>query len=239
MSSFVTGVYGSLGCGKSLYCVSFIANALKFNPKETYITTNIALNYRALSTWCGYDVRPFCNYVNLIDCDFNFTEGTLRGRVGSRRSVIVFDELAEFFNQWSASSPRVRSLLSWLRHSSKKGQEVFLITQEPSFINKDLRLLCFQWVRCMGYRFIPPPFCYLFFWLPYVYSRRYDNKGNGIFYSGKFTSFRLYGQFYDTSQTISTVIQSELPDFKDDFKRSYFWVWAFEIVFWLVLFAIV
>lgn len=238
-STFVSGVFGSLGCGKSLFCVYTMAYALKYNPKKSYITTNIKLNLVALSQWCGYDVTPYYNFVDLATCDFTFKEGTLRGRKGSVRSVIVFDEIAEFFNQWSSSSPRVKSFLSWLRHSSKKGQEVFIITQEPSFVNKDIRLLCFQWVKCCGYRFIPSPFCYLFWWLPYVYIRRFDNKGNPLLYSGRFVSWKLYGQFYDTAQTISAFVHEAPLNLEKPFKKTYtlflvlyFLVWA--LIWWFV-----
>lgn len=195
----VYGIYGNLGGGKSLTAVDL---SIYFLGLGWTVTSNIYMFN--LPKKCKNGKYTFVQ-------DFENTDfwelpcGAPRGSPDSFRSVIVIDEVAEFFDQYSSGSQSAKRFLSWLRHSSKRGQFVFLIVQKPEFINKSLRLLIQKWVVCddMYQTRIPVlkvrlPFCSQF-----VARRIFDKYGNLLSRGFNFANKNVIGRFYDTAQSIA------------------------------------
>lgn len=148
------------------------------------------------------------------DVDFwSLPCGAPRGSDNPYRSVIVVDECAEFFDQYSSNSPYLKQFLSWLRHSSKRGQFVFLIVQKPEFISKSLRLLINKWIVCDDMEQFRLPYFKIRipFTRGYVARRIFDRYGNLLSRGFNFASKSDIGRFYDTSQSIA--LQGRQNDF--------------------------
>lgn len=190
----VYGIYGHLGGGKSLTAVEIALWALSLGWS---VTSNI--NIRTSS-----DRFHFIEEFNGIDF-WSLPCGAHRGSPDSFRSVIIIDECAEFFDQFSSSSPVLKQFLSWLRHSSKRGQFVFLIVQKPEFIAKSLRLLINRWIVCDDMeQFRLPVFkCRIPFTFGFVARRVFDRYGNLLSNGFNFASKIKIGRFYDTAQSIA------------------------------------
>lgn len=190
----VYGIYGHLGGGKSLTAVEL---AIYYLSIGWHVTSNILIrtqskNYTYLEEFEG--------------CDFwGLPCGAPRGSADSFRSVIIIDECAEFFDQFSSSSPVLKAFLSWLRHSSKRGQFVFLIVQKPEFISKSLRLLINKWIVCDDMEQFRLPFfkVRIPFTRNFVARRIFDRYGNLLSRGFNFADKKRVGRFYDTSQSIA------------------------------------
>lgn len=225
----VYGIYGNLGGGKTLTAVDIAVNV--FLRRGFKVVSNVQLvNLRKewLSLYTFVDDFSVCDWWGL-PC------GAPRGSSDPERVAIVIDECAEFFDQWSGNSLAVKNALSWLRHSSKRGQFVFCIVQKPEFVNKSLRLLINKWILCddMEQLRFPALHCRLPFCSGYVNRRIFDRWGNLISPWFNFASKREIGRFYDTSQSIAVKgRQSDFVSkgFVDDSVS--FWV-LLAWVFWL------
>lgn len=195
----VYGIYGHLGGGKTLTAVEI---AIFFLRQGFTVCSNIALrNIDGLPGRFDY-VEDFA-----MQDFWKLPCGAPRGSPSRFRTAIVVDECAEFFDQYSSNSPFVKNFLSWLRHSSKRGQFVFLIVQQPEFIAKSLRLLVNKWIVCtdMAQFRLPViratvPGCSGFVW-----RRLFDRYGNLISRGFNFADKRKIGRFYDTSQSIAVL----------------------------------
>ena len=222
--SNVYGVYGHLGGGKTLTAVSIMIEALKLGHG---VTTNIALKLPD---------KLQARY-NFID-DFSKTDfgslswGAPRGSPSKYRHLICIDEAAEFLDQYSSSSKFTQDFLSWLRHSSKRGQIVLLVIQRPEFLVKSARLLVNRWILCDDMSQFRTPFLKIrTFWLS-AYCRRIliDRLGNVISRGMNLIKKAEYGKYYDTSQIIGhfSANPGELPDMpKSDYS---FLIWFFAFV---------
>ena len=120
----VYGIYGHLGGGKTLTAVEISLWALSLGWT---VTSNVELFHVE-------HLKGKYNFIRDIgDIDFwQLPCGAPRGSSDSFRSVIILDECAEFFDQYSGNAPIVKNFLSWLRHSSKRGQFVFLMCSSPN-----------------------------------------------------------------------------------------------------------
>lgn len=198
----VYGIYGHLGGGKSLTAVEL---SLYFLRLGWSVTSNILIRSQS----------PKYRFIeDFQDVDFwSLPCGAPRGSDDPYRSVIVVDECAEFFDQYSGNSPYLKSFLSWLRHSSKRGQFVLLIVQKPEFISKSLRLLINKWIVCDDMEQFRLPYfkCRIPFTKGYVARRIFDRYGNLLSRGFNFASKSDIGRFYDTSQSIA--IQGRQNDF--------------------------
>lgn len=238
-SSMVWAITGTLGSGKSLCAVaSMVADAL--SSRHCVVVTNIKLNEKAVSDYCGYDVSPYVKYIDLMAPDFEPTSlpsGTPRGYRGRDRVrvLIVLDECAEFFDQYSSARDlRIQKFLSWLRHSSKRSQDVYLIVQSKEFINKSLRLLCARFVVCTNLSNIRFPILHFRF-LPNITSVVfYDKYGNRGGLPAVFLRQARWGRFYDTAQQISSYSGFSAPVVAT-IPKSYS-LGVRHLVFWLLLF---
>lgn len=193
----VYGIYGHLGGGKSLTAVELSVFFLRLgwtvvSNIQLYHIDGLAGSFRYVDDFTNIDFWS-------LPC------GAPRGSDDTFRSVIVIDECAEFFDQFSSTSPVLRSFLSWLRHSSKRGQFVFLIVQQPEFIAKSLRLLVNKWIVCVDMQQFRLPFFRLR--IPatsnFVWRRLFDRYGNLISRGFNFGDKLLIGRYYDTSQSIA------------------------------------
>lgn len=193
----VYGIYGHLGGGKTLTAVEISLWALSqgwsvVSNVELFHVEHLKGNYKYIS--------------DIADVDFwQLPCGAPRGSNDKYRSVIVLDECAEFFDQYSGNASQVKNFLSWLRHSSKRGQFVFLIVQQPEFINKSLRLLVNKWIVCQDMEQFYLPF--LHFRIPFtrdlVWRRMFDKYGNLISRGWNFSDKRIIGRYYNTAQSIA------------------------------------
>lgn len=201
-SANVYGIYGHLGGGKSLTAVELSLNFLRLGWS---VTSNILIRSKS----------PKYRFIeDFQDVDFwSLPCGAPRGSDDPYRSVIVVDECAEFFDQYSSNSPYLKSFLSWLRHSSKRGQFVFLIVQKPEFISKSLRLLINKWIVCDDMEQFRLPYfkCRIPFTKGFVARRIFDRYGNLLSRGFNFASKSDIGRFYDTSQSIA--LQGRQNDF--------------------------
>lgn len=198
----VYGIYGNLGGGKTLTAVDLMISSLSYG---WHVISNIRLADNFLPKCCSRGKYTYIDDFNGVDW-WSLPTGAPRGSADPFRVVIVIDECAEFFDQYSSASPVLKSFLSWLRHSSKRGQFVFTIVQKPEFLAKSLRLLINKWIVCndmyqmrVPWIRIRPPFCG-----DYVMRRVFDKFGNPLSHGFNIASKSFFGRYYDTSQSIAT-----------------------------------
>lgn len=216
-SAMVWGITGPLGSGKSLVAVANIYKQFKIG--SCFVCSNIQLNIPLISKELGVDISPFYMFIDLFKDDFDFTklpQGSLRGRTQKKRVLVVLDEIAEFFDQYqSAKSRLLNNFLSWLRHSSKQGQDVLIICQNPQFVQKSLRLLIHRWVFCANLSQYKLPIVQ-FPLLPNFSVTKITDKygssvrgGTWIYYQPK------WGRYYDTAQIISKTLDGDHVQFRE------------------------
>ena len=189
----VYGIYGHLGGGKTMTAVEISLFALR---EGWPVTSNVLLRNIPDSQKSNYH---FIEDFQKVDF-WTLPCGAPRGSPDPLRSIIVIDECAEFFDQYSSSSSLVKNFSSWLRHSSKRGQIVLLIVQQPEFIAKSLRLLINKWIVCVDMeQFHLPVFKFrLPFSSGYVWRRVIDRYGNLISRGFNFGDKAAIGFFSDT-----------------------------------------
>lgn len=214
----IWGITGNLGGGKTLSAVEMAVRAM---ASGYYVVTNIDLHMDAVCRDVGSRARALYRRVDLSapDCrPDEWPSGDPRGTVGGRRVLVIIDEVAEWFDQYSATSPQVRSFLSWLRHSSKRSQDVVLVVQRKEFLAKALRILVARWiwVEDLAVWRIPRlkmrvPFCGGLV-MRYVS----DRLGNAI-QPLEFSRKSRWGQYYSTAQLLagSMAMPYELPPVTD------------------------
>lgn len=245
-------VYGNLGGGKTLTSVAVAVNAMQ---QGYFICTNIRLNVDLVRSVCPFvdrfymciDVRKEEYDVEgrlISSSDFNpFTipSGSPRGSGGNKRVLVILDECAEWFDQYTRGTDAViRRVMSWLRHSSKRGQDVLFIVQRLEYLQKSFRILCSRFIRVEDLRTfripkirIPLPFMGNF-----VFAQVLDKAGN-VISPPSLISKTYYGRFYDTAQDLSSHGNSyeyELPttDFKPPFLLLLFWLVSLFSLFFVL-----
>lgn len=215
----IYGIYGSLGGGKTLTAVDI---ALGFIKKFNFVVTNIRLknlNDRQLKYY------QFVDDISKVDW-FKIPVGSPRGSGGSKRVAVILDELPELLDQYQSGKQYwIAVLLSWLRMSSKNGQFVFVITQDPSFILKPVRLLCSYWIKCedMGL-FRLPLFKFRIPFLGDFISRRiYDRDKKPVQgFSLDVARKSVIGKYYNTAQGLSLHSGSNISnEYIDPFSRFF------------------
>ena len=141
------GITGNLGGGKSLTAVWFAVRAIQ---QGYFVCSNITLKETALKRFIGDYALNLYQHISFDDPNFDPFKlpcGSPRGRGGDKRVLVILDECAEWIDQYSsAKDPRISRFWSWLRHSSKRSQDVFIIVQRPDYLNKVVRILISRWV---------------------------------------------------------------------------------------------
>lgn len=213
----VIGIYGNLGGGKTLSAVDI---ALHFINSFNLVVSNIQLKNLSDRQKSYYQYYPD---ISKIDW-FALPVGSLRGSGGNKRVAIILDELPELLNQYTSGKDYwVQVFLSWLRMTSKNGQFVFVITQDPSFIMKPVRILCAYWLRCedMAEFRIPVLRLKLPFVKDFVARRLFNRDGKQVQASLNYARKSVIGKFYDTSQGLSLHTSSTIPDgFKNQYEKQ-------------------
>lgn len=193
----VVGIYGSLGGGKTLTAVDV---SLSFIRSFSLVVTNIRLKGLTARQAAYYQ---FIDDISTVDWH-SLPRGSDRGSGGRKRVAVVLDELPEILDQYTSGRDYwVQSFLSWLRMTSKRGQYVFIISQDPSFILKPVRLLCAYWVRCEDMAEFRLPFFRLKlpFFRDYISRRVYNRDGKCVNTSVARKS--VVGRHFDTAQGLS------------------------------------
>lgn len=233
----VYGIYGHLGGGKTLTSVDIMLSVLPYENNRVY--TNIKLRNLPVDwqkrVYYFDDLRGVNGWS--IPC------GSPRGSGGNNRVFVMIDEVAEFFDQYSNGSTITRQFLSWVRHSSKRGQWVFLIVQHPNFISADLRRLINWWIRCDDMDNFRVPV--LRFKLPFfggtvkrvVIDRNFQVVSRGLNLCDKYK----VGYYYDTSQSIATLGRNANGFETSNFFpfRGYWFVVLLSLAWLFVLFYFV
>lgn len=225
----VYGIYGSLGGGKSLTAVDIM---LDFLNRGMPVYSNIQLfNLSSKKSRLFHYFNP--EETNVMTLEY----GAPRGSREKKRVCVVIDECAEFLDQFSSAASFTRDFCSWLRHTSKNGQFIFLIVQQPEFLAKSVRLLVNKWICCtdMG-QFVMPiirlrvPFCSGFVWRR-VFDRHFNLISRGI----DFASKSVFGQYYDTSQLIASKLHKNSSYKHDKLSEFALLIPLFWLLFWLLL----
>lgn len=144
----VWGITGNLGGGKSLSAVCLAAYAI---ARGYYVVSNITLKIDVLAEEYGPYVRRLYQHFSFNDAGFDpfkLPTGSPRGTPGGKRVLVIMDECAEWIDQYTSvqRDDRIRRFMSWLRHSSKRSQDVILVVQRLDYLNKNIRLLISKWL---------------------------------------------------------------------------------------------
>lgn len=206
-NALVWGVVGNLGGGKSLSAVNL---AVRSMLNGYFVCSNITINTDeiARSFDCPW-VKKLYLHISLDDPSFDPFKlpcGSPRGSSGGKRVIIVLDEVAEWFDQYTNASrdPRIQRVWSWLRHSSKRSQDVVIVCQRQEYINKVVRTLIARWIwvdDLAVYR-IPKLKCKLPFCSGLVMQNVFDRMGQKIG-SASFIRKSKWGRFYDTAECLN------------------------------------
>lgn len=245
----VWGICGNLGGGKTLTAVSMAYEAIR---SGYFVVSNVTLNLDVLRSeipWCDklYQhiiVRndEYDDQGNLVKSeDFNpFTipSGSPRGTQGGKRVLVILDECAEWFDQYSSlKSKSISRVMSWLRHSSKRSQDVVFIVQRREYLNKSFRILVSRWVSVDDLAIWRIP--YLKMKLPFMggfcMANIFDKTLSRI-RPTVFISKSRFGRYYSTSECLSTFgcasVEYEVPRRDFGFPFLYFVCW---VASWLSL----
>lgn len=202
----VWGITGNLGGGKSLSAVYLAVNAMR---DGYFICSNITLNMDYICRTYGRHLEHLYKHISLDDPGFDPFKlpcGSPRGSGGGKRVLVILDECAEWVDQYSsAKDPRISRLWSWIRHSSKRSQDVVLVVQRLEYLNKVLRLLISKWVVVDDLKIWRIPI--LRMRLPLmggmVMQRVFDRLGNMIV-SPRFISKSTWGACYNTAECLNS-----------------------------------
>lgn len=203
-SCLVWGIVGNLGGGKTLTAVRFAVEGM---IDGFFVVSNITLDMDKICACFGEHLRGLYLHVDLSKDDpFTFPCGDPRGSGGKRRVLVVLDECAEYFDQYSNTKKDVTRFMSWLRHSSKRSQDVFFVCQRQEYMARNVRTLIARWVwvdDLAVYRWpllrIKTPFCGHLV-MRNVFDRQGDRVDRPTFIIKKY-----WGQFYNTAECISVV----------------------------------
>lgn len=202
----VWAITGNLGGGKSLSAVAMAVSAMS---KGYFVCSNITLNTDVIAASFGRAAADRYMHIDLDDPKFDPFKlpcGSPRGSGGGKRVLVIFDECAEWVDQYTnAKEPRIARLWSWLRHSSKRSQDVLLIVQRMEYLNKVLRLLIARWVIVddMAVWRMPVVRLRIPFMSGIVMQRIFDRSGR-LLYSPSYVQKSFWGRFYNTAECLNS-----------------------------------
>lgn len=235
----VWGIVGNLGGGKTLTAVEIACSAMQ---SGYFVVTNIHLNMDAVCRDFGSHCEKLYMCIDLETASPDlFPSGSPRGSGGNKRVMVILDEVAEWFDQFSSTSPGVKRFLSWLRHSSKRSQDVFLVVQRREYLAKSLRILVSRWIwvddlatfRVPKLR-IHIPFC-----SHLCYRSYFDRVGNSV-QPGSSIVKAKWGQYYSTAQCLSVSLSgpqeyvSPVRDTRTPWDVGWLYVFLALLVYCLV-----
>ncbi len=206
-NALVWGIVGNLGGGKTL---SAVALGVQSMLKGYAVVSNVTFDIERIALinnapW----VKGLYFHISLDDPDFDPYKlpcGDPRGSGGKKRVIVILDEVAEWIDQYSkANSPRIERLWSWLRHSSKRSQDVVIICQRQEYIHKVVRTLIARWIwvdDLAVYR-IPKIRCKIPFAAGYVMQNVFDRIGNRVG-AVSFVNKSRFGIYYNTAECLNS-----------------------------------
>jgi len=156
----VYAITGQLGSGKTLVCVGKIRDAI---ARGVRVATNLDLRLELLAPACklGQCVRV---------PDYPTGEDLQRLGVGnpsrdeSRNGLLVLDEAGAWLNSRSWADKDRHAVIEWMLHARKLGWDVFLIVQDVSLVDKQVRVAFVEHlVRCRRLDRFSVPFIGAFF----------------------------------------------------------------------------
>lgn len=243
-NALVWGIVGNLGGGKTMSGVAAAVHAMI--TQQVMVVSNVTFNLDEIkriysAPWASKLYR----HISLDDPTFDPFElpcGDPRGSGGNRRVIILLDEIAEWLDQYSsAKDPRISRLWSWLRHSSKRSQDVMIICQRQEFINKVVRTLIARWIwvdDLAVYRVphikIKLPFC-----KNLVMQNVFDRLGNRVA-GTSFISKKNWGRFYNTAECLNSTGASfndiyEVPELRYRLNKLSLILWIASFLYLLRL----
>lgn len=142
----VFSVEGKLGTGKTKFCVWRIRDALVDGRR---VATNLDLNMPALMPRRGgryirLPDKPKASDLELIG------HGNPESYDEDRNGLLVLDELGTWLNSRSFQDKDRAGVIDWLIHARKLGWDVYLIVQDASMIDKQVREALIEYqCRCV------------------------------------------------------------------------------------------
>lgn len=243
-TSQVWGICGNLGGGKTLTAVSMAYHAMRMGY---FVVSNVTLNLDKISL-----TIPDCKqlYMHIVVRDeqyndngdlvksedfnpFTIPSGSPRGTTDGKRVLVILDECAEWFDQYSnLKSKSISRVMSWLRHSSKRSQDVVFIVQRRDYLNKNFRILVSRWINVEDLAVWRLPLLHIRVPMMggYVMAQTFDKVGN-ISQSLKFISKSRYGQYYDTAECLSN-FGGKSAQYTLKRKQTNYFVWF--VLLWIV-----
>lgn len=202
----VWGITGNLGGGKSLSAVCLAAVAMS---RGYFVVSNISLNLDELALEFGEHVRRLYKHFSFDDENFDpfaLPTGSPRGSRGGKRVLVIMDECAEWIDQYSSvqNNPRIKQFLSWLRHSSKRSQDVILVVQRLDYLNKNIRLLISKWLIVDDLRVWRVPV--MKFRLPFMggfVMQRVFDRNKKLVQGPCIVHKKAFGRFYNTAECLN------------------------------------
>lgn len=132
----VSVVQGKLGTGKSKFCVLKMQEALR---QGRPVATNLDLYLEHLVPASSRaTVYRLPDKPTAADLD-GLGHGNPASYDEDRNGVLVLDELGSWLNARSFQDKDRAAVLDWLIHARKKGWDVYLIVQDVSMIDKQVR----------------------------------------------------------------------------------------------------
>lgn len=202
----IWGITGNLGGGKTLSAVSLATYAL---ARGYFVVSNVTLNVEALSLELGVPCGQLYQHFDFDSDDFDPFQlpcGSPRGTPGGKRVLVIMDECAEWIDQYaSAQNPRIKRFKSWLRHSSKRSQDVILIVQRLDYMQKDFRIIISKWVVVDDLRVwrVPVLKSTIPFMGGYVMQRVFD-RNKKLVQGPCIVRKAYFGQFYSTAECLNS-----------------------------------
>lgn len=245
-------IHGNLGGGKSMTAVSMAVDAI-FNGY--FVATNIKLDIDELSKRCKWASSLYYHFDvttdqyddngNLISRQtfnpFDIPAGSPRGSINPKRVLVIFDECAEWFDQYtSQKTPFMTRVTSWLRHTSKRNQDVIFIVQRLEYLQKTFRIICSRYIQVddLDVWRIPVFKIKIPFMSDFVMARTCDRVGTK---SAPLTFVKksYYGRFYNTAQSLSTFGGAPVEYTTPSRSYSFPWLlWLFWLASLLLLFKV-
>jgi len=152
----VFAVVGKLGTGKTKFCVWRAQQALR---RGLRVASNVDLFLEHL-----VPELPHATYQRIPDKPTSFDlESIGHGNPDSydedKNGVLILDELGSWLNSRSFQDKDRLAVIDWLIHARKKGWDVYLIVQDESMIDKQVREALIEYhARCVRLDKVKVPF---------------------------------------------------------------------------------
>lgn len=151
----VYSVEGKLGTGKTKFAVWMAQQALLQGRR---VSSNVDIKAERL---CPYKARPLWTRIpdkpNAADL-MAMGHGNPDSYNEDRNGVLILDELGTWLNTRSFQDKSRAPMIDWLIHARKHGWDVFLVVQDATMIDKQVREALIEYqARCMNWSRIKVP----------------------------------------------------------------------------------